>query len=356
MKEEQTHIELFDLYLRNELPDTDKIDFEKKLDLDKDFKQQFTNYLLIVEGIKLRERDELKAFMKKEAKMEYWGQNFWGKNWTYASAALLLIFASLYIVTKQFNNSNSKQENDLAIEQHKEKENVTTEEKSENKIEIPETEKININISKTDNIESRKDAIPQIAESESAGDFSIQNDDVSLSNENIEIDVEKKISEKTIAINEANEINLADNVLWNATPTTTTLPSNASTNNTYNDRIYKKGKISSKKNADNTTKAEESHKKEVIDTGIIEKKINTKTEKITIQFWSSPLNFKGYQYNNKLLKLYGIIENNPKLYQYNGELYLVNGGIVYKINNCTETCQYEEVSDLNIKNTILNQP
>lgn len=358
MKEEQTHIELFDLYLRNELPDTDKTDFEKKLESDPEFKQQFIQYLLIVEGIKLKEREELKAFMKKEAKMEYWGQNFWGKNWTYASAALLLVFASLYIVTKQFNNSSSKQENDLAIEQQKEKVEIKTENTRPKSEQNPVNENTIIEEKKLKNFELIQEEVPSVAESEMTQGYDLETNDADKTDMAVNIEEEKKIAEKVIIINEVKEISLEfNNNTWNSKTSTSTLPSNYPTNNYPGTvRVSKKNKVSTDKNKENKTEVEEKKAVETIDSVKTVKNTNAQSNKLLIQFWSSPLNYKGYQYNNNVLKLYGILENNPKLHQYNNTLYLVNDGKVYKITPCNETCNYIEEEDINIKNTILNQP
>ena len=356
MKEEQTHIELFDLYLRNELPDTDKADFEKKLVADPEFKQQFTQYILIVEGIKLKEREELKAYMKKQAKMEYWGQNFWGKNWTYASAALLFVFASLYIVTKQFNNSSSKQENDLAIEQQKEKVELKTENTSPKSEQNPVKENVITEEKTLDNIVINDEQIPNVAESEMSPRYDLETDDADKTDMAVNIEEEKKIAEKVISINDVKEISIEfNNNTWNTKTTSTTLPSNFPTSNNAGS-VFKKNKVSTDKNKDKKPEAEEKKAVETVDT--TKKLVNTNAQgnKLLLQFWSSPLNYKGYQYNNNVLKLYGIIENNPKLHQYNNILYLVNDGKVYKITPCNETCNYIEEADINIKNTILNQP
>lgn len=354
MKEEQTHIELFDLYMRNELPDNDKTDFEKKLELDHEFKQQFTQYLLIVEGIKLHNREELKTFMKNEAKMEYWGQNFWGKKWNYASAALLLIFASLYIVTKQFNNSSSKQENDLAIEQQKEKVELKTQENTSPKSEQnPVKEHIVAEEKPLDNIVINEAEIPSVAENESSRGYNLETDDANMV---VNIEEEKKISEKTLNINDVKEITFEfNNNTWNSQTSSTTLPSNFPNDKTSG-RVNKQKKASSDKNKENKTEVEE---KKTVDTSARVKTLentNVQSNKLLIQFWSSPLNYKGYQYNNNVLKLYGITENNTKLHQYNKTLYLVNDGKVYRITPCNETCNYIEEENINIKITILNQP
>lgn len=60
-------ITLFDNYISGKLTEAETAEFEKKLEVDKDIKQQFVVYVNLVEGVKQSEREKLKHQMKNSS-------------------------------------------------------------------------------------------------------------------------------------------------------------------------------------------------------------------------------------------------------------------------------------------------
>jgi hypothetical protein len=65
-----------------------------------------------------------------------------------------------------------------------------------------------------------------------------------------------------------------------------------------------------------------------------------------IEFWQSPLNYKGYKNTRYKLVLYGIAPNeNIKLYRLDDNLYLKNQNTVYRIESTSDFKSYDKVTD-----------
>lgn len=122
MKINESNIEIFDRFLHNELSDEEKLVFEKKLTENPEFKKEFEEFNLLVEGIKMKGLEDLKGILKSKGEVKYWG-NLWGPKWTIASAAILAIFTVMFFVLEHYVSRKSTLENQIAIE-----ESVPTEE------------------------------------------------------------------------------------------------------------------------------------------------------------------------------------------------------------------------------------
>lgn len=94
--------EVFDSYLLGRMSDAEKKEFEARLENDPALKEAFEFHRNIVAGIREARREELKNYIKKNAKISYIG-NVWGRNWVYASAAIITIFFGLYFVLQFYN-------------------------------------------------------------------------------------------------------------------------------------------------------------------------------------------------------------------------------------------------------------
>lgn len=122
MKINESNIEIFDRFLHNELSDEEKLVFEKTLAENPEFKKEFEEFNLLVEGIKMKGLEDLKGILKSKGEVKYWG-NLWGPKWTIASAAILAIFTVMFFVLEHYVSRKSTLENQIAIE-----ESVPTEE------------------------------------------------------------------------------------------------------------------------------------------------------------------------------------------------------------------------------------
>ena len=86
----------------------------------------------------------------------------------------------------------------------------------------------------------------------------------------------------------------------------------------------------------------------------LSKPVATKT-KYTVEYWTSPVNFKGYRLTNTTLQLYGLNSYTCRLFTVNGNLYLRNQGKVYVLSPCVDACAYKLEVDPDIIQFILNQ-
>jgi len=65
----------------------------------------------------------------------------------------------------------------------------------------------------------------------------------------------------------------------------------------------------------------------------------------SVEFWSSPLNFKGYKMSHNKVVLYGISEpENMKLYKLDDEVYLLCGTAVFHLEYSNDFHAYERVT------------
>ncbi len=125
MKINENNIELFDKFLRSELSEEERLNFENNLKENSEFKAEFEEFKLLVEGIKMKGLEDLKVILKSKGEVKYWG-NLWGPKWTIASAAILAIFAIMFFVLEYYIPRKSNLETQIALE-----ESISTEEQLE---------------------------------------------------------------------------------------------------------------------------------------------------------------------------------------------------------------------------------
>lgn len=108
--EENNMYEAFDRYVTGQMGDSEKAVFLEELDRDPALKAAFDEYINIVAGIREARRDELKDYIKKNAKIRYIG-NVWGRSWVIASAAIVTIFIGAYAMLNYYGvNRKASQE------------------------------------------------------------------------------------------------------------------------------------------------------------------------------------------------------------------------------------------------------
>ncbi len=70
---------------------------------------------------------------------------------------------------------------------------------------------------------------------------------------------------------------------------------------------------------------------------------------LNIEFWQSPINYKGYRMSKYKIVLYGIVAaDGLKLFKSEDGIYLKNQGAVYKLDYASELKPYEKISDESI--------
>lgn len=67
--------------------------------------------------------------------------------------------------------------------------------------------------------------------------------------------------------------------------------------------------------------------------------------KMFIEFWESPVNYKGYRLGRDKMIVFGIIPDEVKMVKYNGNLYLVTINNIFEVNPCTDFCQLRPIKD-----------
>jgi hypothetical protein len=73
---------------------------------------------------------------------------------------------------------------------------------------------------------------------------------------------------------------------------------------------------------------------------------NNRIQSMQIEFWRSPLNYKGYKLSKYNVILYGLTDTeNLKIYTLNGILYMKNASTVYKLDYNSDFKPFERVTD-----------
>jgi hypothetical protein len=73
---------------------------------------------------------------------------------------------------------------------------------------------------------------------------------------------------------------------------------------------------------------------------------NNRNHSMQIEFWKSPLNYKGYKLSKYNVILYGLTDTeNLKIYTLNGILYMKNASTVYKLDYNADFKPYERITD-----------
>lgn len=65
-----------------------------------------------------------------------------------------------------------------------------------------------------------------------------------------------------------------------------------------------------------------------------------------VEFWQSPINYKGYKMTRNRVLLYGITDSEAvKLFKLDDVIYLRHGAVTYRLDHTSEFRQFEKVSD-----------
>lgn len=67
-----------------------------------------------------------------------------------------------------------------------------------------------------------------------------------------------------------------------------------------------------------------------------------------VEFWESPVNYKGYRLGKDKMILFGIIPDGVNLVKYSSDLYLTTLNNVYLVKPCTDFCQLKPIKDKTI--------
>ena len=261
--EELKKYDLFDRYLRGELEQKELDSFLKQLDSDEELREEFSMYQYLVEGIREHEKQELKAYMSKKAGVRYIGSP-WSKGFTYASAAILIGFGILYFVL-----DHRAKETDLAINKPVETRKTPEQEvvredevkKGEEKQEFVVPEVASPDQQDTNTLYNEERQGTEGERSSAVGDFPVMGDSKTMAGSKTEDDFPVKTDTR-----------IMDTLV------------------TLNILFEKEEGIA-------------------LDTGtglIKQTSVTVHSEKILVQFWKSPINYKGYRFDGRKLVLFGL--------------------------------------------------
>lgn len=307
---------LIDQYLAGELSGRALDNFKVKLK-DPNFVEQVETQRQIISAIEEVRKQELKELLSSQTKVKYI-QNQWGSRWTYLSAAIVILFVSAFFIMKQFDPTGESQ---IAKEE-------TTTEQQEPVIE---------NLTTTDSVTRVDSSLLAINTPPPAPALEIVEDEVELDEESIAddaLDFDERPNGTFSTGDTFNEKDRAVDVTTNKAPVV------AKTNEI---KVKQENLLSSRNSVVSVmspdfnlykeeTEADEDGVADTVADTIIRKKVLS-TKNLSIEFWSSPIHFKGYQYSSGVLKLYEVSETSAISFkELDNRLYLNLDGTQYFIN------------------------
>ena len=359
MNYNELHSELFDQYLGGNLGTEAVRAFEQQLSDDAAFSEAFRIHKLLKAGIQDYGRESLKQHLKENGKMQYWGDNFWPKSMRFAAAAVLIIFLGLYAVVKRYLQPLQKPE--LAV-------------KTESRAPV--------NTGTADSVYPpaiySPDAPPDIAvvtaeperiESEIMEDVVAMDDMSPSSGKNYGQEAEGTDDAGYEEIKVLSESMLSDTlytvpvISWADANRSKTYYDNLSKPASRAETAQKKKALSLPANASNANQSTalegKDNDKDSVGSGVTGSKKaeaeQSSSSRYKIEFWFSPVNFKGYRLTGKSIRLYGVDVNEARFYVYKAQLYLYNEGRVYILGPCPYACAFTAEPDQDVVNIILNQ-
>lgn len=98
--------EVFDKYLAGQMTEVEEREFLEQLEKDAALNQAYQFHRSVVAGIREARREELKDYIKQNAKIRYIG-NVWSTKWVISSAAIITLFFLSYVVIEYVVKPNS---------------------------------------------------------------------------------------------------------------------------------------------------------------------------------------------------------------------------------------------------------
>lgn len=353
MNYNKEHIDLFDRYLKSELDGQELKDFEDRLIVDETFRDEFELHQLLAEGIKQNGKEELKNLLKDKGKVVFWGENLWSKKMRMASAIVFLIFAGLFALV-QFYLEPKERKLALEKEQSLDKYEYNDKDTIANELKFTETKPLESEQGKLNQAD-----IPPPFEQESKVVFeeTLQQKEAQINDEKEEtlaaskespyveynVSAEKKLRDTIISFSIV-EFNRKDfnNSYNKATPKgKAQLPAN---NNNLDKKI-----TSNNKTDDSTIKENTKLESKKMAGGA-----NIVVQNYKIEYWKSPINFRGYTLKGNSLKLYGYDSKNIKIKELDTKRYLIIDNTVYKLISCEASCPLQKEYDDEIIDLLLN--
>lgn len=347
----ERHSEQFDQYLSGTMSAEDQKAFEALLQKDEAFASAFKLHILLREGIKESARQDLKQHLREHGKVEYWGGTMWPRSMKFAAAAALLVFASLYVVIRYYIKPETVQ--NMAVNQP---------------VEVP--------------VLKQADTMPE--NNLMAQEGALESNTIppppppvqSLEMNNVEYDMQTDNVDDMVA-GEMEDIKREDS--YTGTPDILTekllydtiyfasalapvsdgeKDGAVAEKQLYANNVRKKSASRIPATSSNSNQAEAVAKQKtdssVIKTNTMIKKHTTEVKsRLHVEFWSSPVNFKGYRLVGYDLRLYSVNREQIKLVYVGTRLYMVFEGRVFELPPCNSACNYTPEADTDITSYIL---
>lgn len=346
MKEEQHIHELIDQYLRGELIGEELDLFRIRLRENKKFLRQVqVQKALIVEIGRMREAQLKSIFTKEKKKKRVFIIPF--NRRIMSVAAVLLSITALAMVLKMYlpKTDLAREDEDLTEKVEEDLANASEE--------VPINEALPIDTVVADNSNPvvdedvmEEDSFPEIAEKEEA-----PKEDIAL-NENQNLSKLKEDEDKL----KAEDIDAKKDVLLSSTRIAITsyvmkVPAVESLD-------VKQVTVASENTSKRSRKKDKQEEADdVEDTTVDEVPVAVPTSStgrsITIQYWKSIVNFKGYNFDGNVLMLYSVPDKTPvQVATYNNKTYAKWGGSVYVIMANGKYQPFSKVTDAEVLKVI----
>ncbi len=326
--------------------------FRERLARDSEFAAAFKLHELLAAGIRDHARSELKSYIKEKGEIHYWGGNIWPRSMTYAAAAVFVLFTGLYLVLRNYTTPVLEKEIAVQTESHEPESAIT-----DTVMQAPEEAVVEQ--------ETPITHAPILADQDAEETVSGSFDKEELKDAKIGESDDAMISEDVaVKYNVLSEKMLSDTIL--SAPVllalNTEVPASADYEYSRNQMSGVSKSSKSPATASNREQSEALKKQKTVlqDTAVsnAETKSLWKLEEaktLVIEYWYSPVNFKGYRYNNNTIRLYGIDKSSCRMFVYNNEVYMRHDGKVYLLSLCPLACVFHIETNTEIINLILRQ-
>jgi hypothetical protein len=376
LSEQDTYIDLFDQYLKGEIHGAELASFEKRLSGDQAFAEALRVHSILVSGIREHGRMELKNYLKEHGKMAITKAPVRRFDMRYAAAASIVVLTILGVATYFYVQPqhapiiatiSEKQEEPIVLDSARAIAPPELAEKyaeHEKQLEVPEKQE-EIHATWADMAAAGEGSIQQgpVVESAPPGEF--ENKVLDLKQDDgIAVLSEKKLKDTVVKAP----------VLFVLVETKDLLANEVAANRQY--RKYSVDQSSPKipgtfnNNMNTNAGNAKSNTKEAKDTvqfaykDINKGKKNEDLKKdedpskkdLNIEFWQSPVHFRGYKYTGNTILLYSVPQASARIFIVNNMTYLRTEGIVYVLDPCPNACEFKPETDNTIINFIIQQP
>ena len=364
MKARREEIELFDLYLQDALGKEERLLLESKLATDEELAEEFELHKLITAGIASEKEQRFREVLRQQREDTFIGNNTWGKKFTLVSAAVVLIgmLVMVYATYLNYNPGASplakKNQIDTPATEQKstQQKESQREENTENPIAKLERDADSKELSIQENVEEevqedditneiRDAAENRIVTPTDAGQTSFDNipaiENIDFEDDDVEVVKKDKLEGQEVLY--AKVVAVAESITLQEVTTTKSAEKLVA-------RTSKK--IKTKANQSEEAKEEADEASTPVKT-----KSNSSvdsTQKYTVQYYNSPLNYKGYKYNSKTktIQVYGMKGVESQLIMRANVLFLKNGEDYFIITPNKEFSPLNKLSNQDLINQL----